>query len=175
MSTTYYPPPKFYFSVSVLGTGNGTVNTTSIDSSFQEVSGIDAEIGVEEVAVGGENRYSHRLPKQAKYPPLVLKRGVVTKDSALGDWVASTLGSTLAEPILPRNLMVLLLGPDGNPLIAWGFSNAWPLKWTTSSMNSTENDVLTESLEFSYSYFIRTTIATSSSSSAAISNLASSL
>jgi len=158
MNTTYYPPPKFYFSVSLLGSGTAPASVTSIDSSFQEVSGIEAEFGVEEVSEGGENRFSHRLPKQAKYPPLILKRGVVTKSSALGDWVATTLNSTLSGPIVPQSLMVLLLGPDGNPLLSWTFSNAWPLKWVTSSMNSTENDVLTESLEFSYSYFVRNTI-----------------
>jgi len=158
MNNTYYPPPKFYFSVSLLGSGTASASVTSIDSSFQEISGIEAEFGVEEVAEGGENRFVHRLPKQAKYPPLVLKRGVVTKSSALGDWVSTTLNSTLSGPIVPQNLMVTLLGPDANPLLAWTFSNAWPLKWVTSSLNSSENEVLTESLEFSYSYFTRKTI-----------------
>jgi phage tail-like protein len=171
MNTTYYPPPKFYFSVSLLGSGTGKASVTTIDSSFQEVSGIEAEFGVEEVPEGGENRFSHRLPKQAKYPPLVLKRGVVTRESALGQWVASTLNSTLSEPIVPQNLMVLLLGPDGNPLISWTFFNAWPLKWVTSSLNSTENDVLTESLEFSYSYFTRTTMDATSSGATSITQL----
>jgi len=158
MNTTYYPPPKFYFSVSLLGSGTASASVTSIDASFQEVSGIEAEFGVEEIAEGGENRYVHRLPKQAKYPPLVLRRGVVTKSSALGEWVSATLNSTLSGPIVPQNLMVLLLGPDANPLLSWTFSNAWPLKWVTSSLNSSENEVLIESLEFSYSYFTRKTV-----------------
>jgi len=173
--TTYYPPPKFYFSVSVLGSGTAAAAVTPIDSSFQEVSGIEAEFGVEEVAEGGENRFSHRLPKQAKHPPLVLKRGIVTKDSVLGEWVAATVGSTLSTPIIPQNLLVLLLAADGNPLVAWGFSNAWPLKWTTASLNSTENDVLTESLEFSYSFFVRTTMGSGLSVGVSLAKLATSL
>jgi phage tail-like protein len=175
MSTTYYPPSKFYFSVSVLSSGTTTGDSTPVDSSFLEVSGIDAEFGVEEVAEGGENRFSHRLPKQVKYPPLVLKRGVVTKDSALGAWVASTLSSTLSTPILPQNLLVLLLAGNGTPLIAWGFSNAWPLKWTTASLNSSENEVLTESLEFSYNYFLRTTLGSQASLGANVDSLKSNL
>ena len=156
MNQAYYPPGKFFFSVSVLPSATATVAATGIDSSFQEVSGIEAEFGVEEVTEGGENRFVYRLPKQTKYPPLVLKRGVVTQNSALGQWVAATLGATLAEPIALQNLMVLLLSDGGKPLISWTFYNAYPLKWTTASLNSTENEVLTESLEFSYNYFVRT-------------------
>src|SRR5438046_2741179 len=109
MNVAYYPPGKFFFSVSVLPSGSATVAATGIDSSFQEISGIDAELAVEEVAEGGENRFVYRLPKQTKYSPLVLKRGVVTQNSALGEWVAATIGSTLAQPITLQNLMVLLL------------------------------------------------------------------
>ncbi len=156
MNQAYYPPGKFFFSVSVLPNGATTAGSANIDSSFQEVSGIEAEFGVEEVAEGGENRFVYRLPKQTKYPPLVLKRGVVTQNSPLGEWVAATIGATLAQPIVVQNLMVLLLGEGARPLISWTFYNAYPLKWKTSSLNSMENDVLTESLEFSYSYFTRT-------------------
>jgi len=175
MNDTYYPPPGFYFSVSVLGSGTAAAALTAIDSSFQEVSGIETEFGVEEYAEGGENRFVHRLPKQAKYPPLVLKRGVVTTDSALGEWVGATIGSSLSLPIIPQNLLVMLLGPSGDPLIAWGFANAYPLKWKTRPLNSTENAVLTESLEFSYNYFVRTTLGSSLSLAVGLTQLAASL
>lgn len=155
MNTNYYPPAKFYFSVSVLPTGSSSGTIGGIDSSFKEVSGIEAEVGVEEVAEGGENRFVYRLPKQTKYPLLVLKRGVVTIDSALGSWVMSTVGSSLAQPIQVQNLMVLLLGETGSPLISWTFYNAYPLKWKTASLDATANEILIESLEFSYSYFVR--------------------
>ena len=175
LSQSYYPPPKFYFSVSVLYSAPYPVLPTPIDSSFQEVTGINVEFGVEEVAEGGENRFVHRLPKQAKYPPLVCKRGVVTTMSGLGDWVPNTLNSTLSTPIIPQNLLVMLLGADGIPLVAWGFANAWPLKWTTSSLNSTENEIATESLEFAYSYFIRTVIASPTSVASSVALLTANL
>jgi phage tail-like protein len=173
--TNYYPPSKFYFSVNVIGSGTAAAAVTSIDASFQEITGIEAEFGVEEVAEGGENRYSHRLPKQAKYPPLVLKRGIVTQDSVLGEWVAATLGSTLSLPIIPQNLLVMLLDGKGDPMVAWGFANAWPLKWKTGSLNSQANEVLIESLEFSYSYFIRTTLTSALSIGAVMTQMAAGL
>jgi phage tail-like protein len=175
MNTPYYPPGKFYFSVTVLSMNAATVPLTGIDSSFQEVSGIEVEFGVEEIAEGGENRFLHRLPKQAKAPPLVLKRGVVTVNSPLAVWVASTLGSRLSTPILPQDLLVLLLSPSGDPLVAWGFANAYPLKWKTDSLNSTQSDILTESLEFSYTFSSRVTFGSSQSVSAGLSKLANDL
>ena len=38
-----------------------------VDMRFQEVTGLNAELGVEELAEGGENRFSHRLPNRAKF------------------------------------------------------------------------------------------------------------
>src|SRR4051812_34168691 len=100
MNEPYYPPGKFHFTVRILASGTTTtIKPTALDSSFQEVSGIEAEVDVEEVAEGGENRFVYRLPKQAKYPPLVLKRGIVTLESSLGSWVSASVGSTLARPI----------------------------------------------------------------------------
>lgn len=175
MNEIYYPPPKFYFTVKVLGSGTALAALTAIDSSFQEISGIDVEFGTEEVAEGGENRFVHRLPKQAKHPPLVLKRGIVTRDSVLGEWVGATLSSTLSIPIVTQNLLVMLLGPNGDPLVAWGFANAYPLKWRTDALNSEANEVLTESLEFSYNYFLRTTLGSGLSVAMSVTQLASKL
>jgi len=155
MSETYYPPGAFYFSVQLLGSVTPLALLTDIDASFQEVSGIQAEFTTEEVVEGGENRFVHRLPKPAKYSNLVLKRGVVTQSSVLAEWVGQTIGSSLSLPILPQNILVTLLDASGMPSIAWGFVNAYPLRWEVGPLNSTDNKILTESLEFSYNYFER--------------------
>ena len=155
MADDYYPPGGFYFEVTIIGSLAAAAGITSIDASFQEVSGIEAQFDIEEVPEGGENRFVHRLPKPAKYSNLVLKRGVVTTDSFLAEWVGQTIGSSLALPIIPQNLLVTLLNSEGTPTIAWGFVNVYPLRWEISPMNSMENKILTESLEFSYNYFER--------------------
>src|SRR4051794_34203464 len=146
----YYPPGAFYFSVNVIGALGVASLVTGIDNSFEEVSGITAEFEVEEIAEGGENRFKYRLPTQAKYSNLVLKRGVVTVDSFLAEWCGQTIGASLALPIVPQNILVTLLNESGIPTIAWGFSNAWPVKWEISNMNAQDNKILTETLEFSY-------------------------
>jgi phage tail-like protein len=155
MSDAYYPPPAFYFTVTILGSATALSLLTSIDASFQEISGIEAQFNVEEVAEGGENRFVHRLPKQGKYSNLVLKRGAVYTDSFLSEWFGQTVGSGMSLPILPQNLLVTLLNESSVPLIAWAFVNAYPVKWNMAAMNSQDNKILIETLELSYNYFER--------------------
>src|SRR6266487_6271275 len=77
----YSMPRAFHFMVEFFGIPGMKDN----DSKFQDVSGLTAELGVEEIKSGGENRFSHRLPTRAKYNNLVLKRGMLT-DSGLINW-----------------------------------------------------------------------------------------
>lgn len=168
----YYPPPGFHFRVTVLGVGSQLAEATGVDASFQEVSGIQVEFETEEVAEGGENRFAHHLPARAKYAPLVLRRGVVTRDSFFSEWVGQTVGSRLIVPIIPQHLLVTLLDAEGDPLVAWGFVNAWPREWVTEAMNSSSNEVLIERMEFSYQYFERLTLGSGLSAAVKLAQLA---
>jgi phage tail-like protein len=155
MPEPYYPPAAFYFSVAVLGSPTSAPPQSAADAAFQEVSGIRVEFSAEELVEGGENRFSHRLPQRSKYPNLVLKRGLVAKNSFLADWVNSTLGSALSTPIVTQNLQVSLLNESGEPLAAWRFTNVYPIRWETAPLSSQESKVLIETLEFSYNFFER--------------------
>lgn len=155
MPDTYYPPPGFYFRVTVLGVGAAAAELTGVDASFQEISGIEARWETEDVAEGGENRFVHRLPRPARYSDLVLKRGVVTRASFFAEWVGLSIGSRLSIPLVTQNLLVTLLNPDAIPVVAWVFVNAWPLKWEISRLDSMSNEIATESMEFAYNWFER--------------------
>jgi len=150
MSTSYYPPPAFYFSVNLMGLG-----FAGVDASFQEVSGIQVQFDVEKVAEGGENRFAYNLPQRARYSNLVLKRGIVVLGSPLALWAGATLGFPFSAPVVPMGLMVTLLNENGNPLTAWAFVNAYPVRSEISTLNSMENRVLIETLELTYNYFQR--------------------
>lgn len=155
MAEPYYPPAAFYFTVKLLAAPSSAPPQTDPDASFQEVSGIRQEFGIEEVAEGGENRFVYRLPQRGKYPNLVLKRGIVAKGSYLSDWVAETISSGLAVPIKTQNLQVTLLNQTGSPIIAWSFVNAYPVRWEAAALSSQDNKVLIETLELAYNYFER--------------------
>ncbi|HEX7315685.1 MAG TPA: phage tail protein [Pyrinomonadaceae bacterium] len=171
MSEQYYPPGAFYFTVKVFGSALLLSAITDIDGSFQEVSGIQSAFETEEVVEGGENRYVHRLPRITKYSNLVLKRGIVTTDSFLSEWAGLTVGSSLALPVITQNLLVSLLNESGWPSIVWAFFNAYPVRWEVGAMNSEQNQILTETLEFSYTYFERVVLGSPLSAAAKLAAL----
>ena len=143
----YYPPVGFHFKVEF-----GFLPQESNDARFQEVGGIASELGIEEVAEGGENRFSHRLPVRAKYGNLVLKRGLFV-DSQLIDWCKDAIENFSFEP---ATVNVTLLNEKHEPLgDTYSFQRAWPVKWAVSDFKASDNSVVVETLELAYSYFTR--------------------
>ncbi|MEO5641893.1 MAG: phage tail protein [Bacteroidia bacterium] len=144
----YYPPPSFYFTLSIPGV------TGSVDAQFKEVSGISAHVETEDIAMGGENRFKYKAPSRTSYENLVLKRGLVTTGSTLALWFAASMQGGLITEIVTMDVLVSLLGPTGAPLMSWTFIGAWPVKWDVSGFDSMENKIALETLELSYNYFV---------------------
>lgn len=142
--------PAFHFGVVIGGDGS------SGDTSFQEVSGISAELELEPVNEGGENRFVHQLPKAVKNPKLVLKRGIAKSDSALVEWCKAVLENDYSEPIETKLVEVRLLNEEREPVRSWTFANAFPVNWDVESFNSTKNEVAIEKIELAYSTLQRT-------------------
>src|SRR5581483_2774257 len=140
----YYPPPGFHFKVEVLG-----LPPNDHDARFTEVGGLSVEMGTEEVAEGGENRFIQKFPIRAKYPELVLKRGLLL-NSEIVKWIRRCLEDLIIEP---KNIDVKLLNEKHEPLMTWHLVNAYPTKWAVSDLNASSNAVVIESLQFFYQYF----------------------
>ena len=140
----YYPPVGFHFKVEVLG-----LTSKDLDMRFTEVSGLSVEMGTEEVAEGGENRFVQKYPVRAKYPELVLKRGLVV-DSVVMDWLRECIEDF---EIKPMNVDIKLLNEEHQPLVTWHVINAYPTKWAVSDLNASNNAVMIESMQFFYQYF----------------------
>ena len=85
-----YQTVGFYFRVIFEGLKYASQQNEVVDMRFQSVAGLDANLDTENVKEGGENGYEHVVPMRRKYGPLVLKRGVLKKDSALSDWFKQT-------------------------------------------------------------------------------------
>lgn len=141
----YYPPVSFHFKVEVLG----LTPINSHDVRFTEVSGLAVDMETEEVPEGGENRFVQKYPTRARYPELVLKRGLLA-DSALIAWVRSCVEDFAIEP---KNIDVMLLNDEHQPLVTWHLVNAYPTKWAVSDFNATSNTVSIETLQLFYQYF----------------------
>lgn len=139
-----YPPVSFHYSVSFEG-----ISGKTIDTQFQSVSGLSAYVEVENVREGGENRFTHILPKHAAYTDLVLKRGLA-KDSDLIGWFQETFETMNVKPV---SVNISLLNEDHLPLVSWNVVHAWPKKWSLSDLDAQQNAIAIETLELNYRTF----------------------
>lgn len=136
-------PVSFHFKIELAGLSDDE------DVRFQEATGLTAEITTEELREGGVNDYVHRLPTGAKYGNLVLKRGFV-KSSGLVDWCRDAIENF---EFTPKDVTVTLLDADHEPLVAWSFLGAYPVKWALSDFKAQDNALAIESLELAYRRF----------------------
>lgn len=142
-------PVAFYFKVTFQNPSGIT------DTSFQEVSGISTEMNTEDIQEGGENRFVHKVPKGMKHGNLVLKRGVADMKSPLIKWCLKVLEGDLGEAISPQTIEVSLLDESGSAIRSWSITNAFPVKWEVDNFDAKKNDVVIETLEFTYTYLKR--------------------
>jgi len=142
----YFPPVGFHFKVEFLGISSG-----DIDTRFQEVSGLSAEVTTEELAVGGENRFTYRLPNRARYNNLILKRGMV-QDSNLISWLSDAIEDFVFKPV---DVNVYLLNENHEISATWVLLQAYPVKWSVSDFKAQESSLVIETIELAYQYFRR--------------------
>lgn len=124
-------------------------NSSEADNRFQEVTGLAAEITVEELKEGGLNEYAHKLPSGAKYGNLVLKRGYI-HDSTVSEWCRKAIENFSFET---KTVTVSLLNEQHETLANWQFIRAWPVKWSVSDLKAQDNALVIESLELAYAMF----------------------
>lgn len=144
LSLTQAPPVGFYFMVSFL---MGGILPNPLDIRFQKVSGMSSTINTQEVSEGGENLFVHRLPTRVAYEDLKLERGMVIGSILSGEFDIAM--STLR--FQPANVLVMLLNAKDVPIAGWLFQNAAPIKWLMSDLDASQNAVVIETMELTYS------------------------
>jgi phage tail-like protein len=116
-----------------------------IVAGFTEVSGLQAEISVQTYAEGGLNAYEHKLPGPARYPNLVLKRGMTDVDN-LWNWHRDVARGVVER----RNGSVVLVGEGAQAAWRWNFVGAYPVKWTGPDLRAESATVAVETLELAH-------------------------
>ncbi|MEP7377642.1 MAG: phage tail protein [Chitinophagaceae bacterium] len=152
---SYYPPCGFYFKVEFIGV-NGMDDDT--EQRFQEVSGLSVEVEIDELHEGGENRFSYKLPKRAKYPNLVLKRGLLQNTKVLkwiNDCISGYFEASPASIAQPADIIITLMDEAGGETAVWNVVQAYPLKLSTSDFKASDNSIVVETIELAYQYFTR--------------------
>ncbi len=140
MSSQSYPYTSYYFKVTF--DGDKAIG-------FQSVTGLDVTLDTEDFLAGGENRFTYKLPKQASYSNLVLKRGLVDNEDLI-NWCKDAFYN---QKIELKDIVISLLKDDKTPIASWKVINAYPKKWSLSELNAQNNAIAIETLELQYQYF----------------------
>ena len=120
-----------------------------LEVDFATCSGLSGEVGVEEYAEGGENRFAHRFPGRASHPNLVLGKGAGA-GLGLWDWWGEYLETGFVKP---RDGQVHLLGWVGEALVpvrVWEFRRGFPVKMAGPDLDAGSPAVAIETLEIAH-------------------------
>jgi phage tail-like protein len=120
------------------------------DGGFQECTGLDVEMDVQELIEGGRNDGIVRLVGRGKFSPIVLKRGMLFPEggkaySELWGWLQSILAGV--RPVARYNGVIDVLSADGSDTIAtWTFDRGLPSKIAGPQLNAKTGEIAIEEL-----------------------------
>jgi phage tail-like protein len=158
--------PLSSFGLSDLAGAGVSLAKSIVFGSFSEVSGLNAEIEMEEYREGGNNTGPHKFIKWGRYPNVVFKRGV-TMNPDIWDWYYTVLYKS-SNPVRKNGFILLtdrgagisslaggptplgLPGLDKLPIAIWYFRNALPEKLQGPGLNAKSNEIAIEQLELAH-------------------------
>jgi phage tail-like protein len=124
-------------------------------AGFNEASGLQAEIEVQEYREGGVNEYIHKRAGPARYPSnLILKKGI-TDSAELWSWYCNVLQGQIER----KSLAVVLMDSTGAEKRRWTFQNAYPVKWAGPDFKAQSSEVAIESMELAHEGLIFASMA----------------
>lgn len=103
---------------------------------------------------GGQNTYSHKIPKRVELGTVRLKHGI-TSDLELLGWYMDVLNGNYKEA--KKQVAVELIAPLGYAVIVWNFRDAFPIKWSGPLLKSDATGVTIDEIELVYHGFDITT------------------
>lgn len=127
--------------------------TTFGEGGFQECSGLDIEMEVNEYQEGGRNNGVIQRAGRAKYPRLVLKRGMLHAPGELSDptvwqWIMDVTDGV--RPIRRYDGDVEVLGFDQAVVAHWRFVRGLPAKVVGPQLNGRTGEVAIEELHIAH-------------------------
>ena len=111
---------------------------------FTEVSGLGMEYEVEEYKEGGVNDFVHKLRGRAKFPNLVMKRGI-TSNEEFTKWFTAC-----REQLERREVTVTMFDQALNPVRVWSFVGAFPVKWSGPDFKAHADSTAIETIEIAH-------------------------
>lgn len=131
------PTKAFRFKLEVEGLEAG---------SFSEISGLDATFDVIEHRNGDDTLITpHKDPGLVKYGNITLKY-VITDSTVLYDWIDEVREGNISK----KTITVTILDDTGADDASWQLRDAWPVKYTAASLNSTSSELAFETIEIAH-------------------------
>lgn len=112
-------------------------------ASFQEVSGLENETEVRELIQSTKGGQAVIIKSQGASP---IKAGKLTakyaafKSDPVMEWRKDVIDGNMAKA--RRNISIVVYGVDNKEIMRWNAKNAWPSKYTWSTLSAKSNEPL---------------------------------
>jgi phage tail-like protein len=133
--------------------GNAPAGDPLGDGAFQECSGLEIEMDVQEYQEGGRNDGVIRRVGRAKYSNLVLKRGMLYGgpggvNSALWRWIQGVVGGE--RPVARYDGTVQVMSVGETVVATWQFDRGLPAKIRGPELNAKTGEIAIEELHIAH-------------------------
>jgi len=123
------------------------------DGGFQEVSGLEIELDVQEHLEGGRNNGAIRRVGRAKYQPVVLKRGMFYGDSGRANrdlWLWLQGVADGVRPVVRYDGIVEVMSVNDDVAAVWTFDRGLPARVRGPALNAKTGDISIEELHIAH-------------------------
>lgn|SRR5687768_11306484 len=123
------------------------------DGAFQECSGLEVEMDVQEYLEGGNNDAVIRRVGRAKYSTIVLKRGMFygssgTVNRDLWTWIQGVVSGV--RPVVRYGGSIEVMSVGGDVAAVWQFDRGLPMKVSGPQLNAKTGEVSIEELHIAH-------------------------
>ena len=123
------------------------------DGGFQECSGLEVEMDIQEYLEGGRNDGVVRRAGRAKYSPIVLKRGMFLKEEAgvnreLWQWIQGVVAGL--RPIARYDGIIQVMDVGDTVAATWVFDRGLPAKIRGPELNAKTGEIAIEELHIAH-------------------------
>jgi phage tail-like protein len=137
------------------GTGkpsNTPGGTTLGDGGFQECTGLEIEMDIQDYLEGGRNDGVIRRAGRAKYSPLILKRGMFfsggVANRELWEWIQGVVSGV--RPIARYDGVVQVYDVGETVVATWVFDRGLPAKIRGPELNAKTGEISIEELQIAH-------------------------
>ena len=123
------------------------------DGGFQDCTGLEVEMDIQEYQEGGRNDGVIRRAGRAKYSPIVLKRGMFFADGAsvnreLWSWIQGVVAGV--RPIARYDGLIRVIDTADEVVATWVFDRGLPAKIRGPELNARTGEVAIEELHIAH-------------------------